>query len=170
MYNTYDIFINVIENLKKNKNVKSIIHVGSSKDKIKDTNCQINDIDLFIIVEKQKENQIRKVEKINNIEFDFNYISIDGSYQFIENMSFLRGKLRFPGHGLYREYHLGLFHHAPKLPFPQENPVFQPGQHQIKLVRRQHQEKPANLGQLVPVLRWYQFDGAKADRAAPDLF
>ena len=83
MYNTYDIFINVIENLKKDENVKSIIHVGSSKDKIKNPNCQINDIDLFIIVEKQKENQIRKVEKINNIEFDFNYISIDGSYQFI---------------------------------------------------------------------------------------
>lgn len=106
MYNTYDIFINVIENLKKNKNVKSIIHVGSSKDKIKNPNCKINDIDLFIIVEKQNENQIRKVEKINNIEFDFNYISIDGSYQFIENKIYFFLKIK-DGNIIYDENNIG---------------------------------------------------------------
>lgn len=106
MYNTYDIFINVIENLKKNKNVKSIIHVGSSKDKIKNPNCKINDIDLFIIVEKQNENQIRKVKKINNIEFDFNYISIDGSYQFIENKTYFFLKIK-DGNIIYDENNIG---------------------------------------------------------------
>lgn len=106
MYSNYDIFIKVIEDLKKNKNVKSIIHVGSSKDKIKNPNCQINDIDLFIIVEKQKENQIRKVEKINNIEFDFNYISIDGSYQFIENKTYFFLKIK-DGNIIYDENNIG---------------------------------------------------------------
>lgn len=106
MYNTYDIFINVIENLKKDENVKSIIHVGSSKDKIKNPNCKINDIDLFIIVEKQNENQIRKVKKINNIEFDFNYISIDGSYQFIENKIYFFLKIK-DGNIIYDENNIG---------------------------------------------------------------
>ena len=49
--NTYNVFTNVIKNLKKNKNIKSIIHVGSSKNKITKNNCKVNDIDLFIIVE-----------------------------------------------------------------------------------------------------------------------
>lgn len=106
MYSNYDIFIKVIEDLKKNKNVKSIIHVGSSKDKIKNPNCKINDIDLFIIVEKQKENQIRKVKKINNIEFDFNYISIDGSYQFIENKTYFFLKIK-DGNIIYDENNIG---------------------------------------------------------------
>ena len=48
--NTYNVFTNVIKNLKKNKNIKSIIHVGSSKNKITKNNCKVNDIDLFIIV------------------------------------------------------------------------------------------------------------------------
>ena len=94
------------ENLKKNKNVKSIIHVGSRKDKIKNPNCKINDIDLFIIVEKQNENQIRKVKKINNIEFDFNYISIDGSYQFIENKTYFFLKIK-DGNIIYDENNIG---------------------------------------------------------------
>lgn len=106
MYSNYDIFIKVIEDLKKNKNVKSIIHVGSSKDKIKNPNCKINDIDLFIIVEKQNENQIRKVKKINNIEFDFNYISIDGSYQFIENKTYFFLKIK-DGNIIYDENNIG---------------------------------------------------------------
>ena len=52
--NVYNTFFEVIENLKKDKNVKSIIHVGSSKDKIYEESCKINDIDLFIIVEKKE--------------------------------------------------------------------------------------------------------------------
>ena len=75
--NTYNVFTNVIKNLKKNKNIKSIIHVGSSKNKITKNNCKVNDIDLFIIVENQNIDQIRKIETINNVEFDFNYISIE---------------------------------------------------------------------------------------------
>ena len=69
--NVYNTFINVIETLKKDKNTKSIILVGSSKDKLEkykklendyqlpdsvetegnNINLTINDIDLFIIVE-----------------------------------------------------------------------------------------------------------------------
>lgn len=86
--NIYNTFVKVIENLKKNRNVNSIIHVGSSKEKIYEKNCNINDIDLFIIVENQEQNQIRKIEKINNVEFDFNYISIEGCYRFIESKTY----------------------------------------------------------------------------------
>ena len=54
----------ILKNLKKNKNIKSIIHVGSSKNKITKNNCKVNDIDLFIIVENQNIDQIRKIETI----------------------------------------------------------------------------------------------------------
>ena len=101
MNNIYNTFIDEIEKLKKDKNVKSIIHVGSSKDKI-DNNCKINDLDLFIIVEKQEENQIRKIEKINEIEFDFNYISLDGCYEFINNKTYFFLKIK-DGKLLYDE-------------------------------------------------------------------
>lgn len=105
MNNIYNTFIDEIEKLKKDKNVKSIIHVGSSKDKI-DNNCKINDIDLFIIVEKQEENQIRKIEKINEIEFDFNYISLDGCYEFINNKTYFFLKIK-DGKLLYDENNIG---------------------------------------------------------------
>ena len=79
--------------------------MGSSKDKI-DNNCKINDIDLFIIVEKQEENQIRKIEKINEIEFDFNYISLDGCYEFINNKTYFFLKIK-DGKLLYDENNIG---------------------------------------------------------------
>lgn len=104
--NVYNTFFEVIENLKKNKDVKSIIHVGSSKDKIYEENCIINDIDLFIIVENQEENQIRKIEKINEIEFDFNYISIEGCYNFLENKTYFFLNIK-DGKIIYDENNLG---------------------------------------------------------------
>ena len=105
MYN-YNTFVKVIENLKKNINVKSIIHVGSSKDKIYEENCHINDIDLFIIVEHQEKYQIRKIEKINDIEFDFNYISIEGCYNFIDSKTYFFLNIK-DGKLLYDENNLG---------------------------------------------------------------
>lgn len=90
----YSTFINVIEKLKQDENIKSIIHVGSSKNLISNPNFKVNDIDLFIIVDKQEINQIRKIEKINNIEFDFNYISIKGSYDFIESKTYFFLKIK----------------------------------------------------------------------------
>ena len=104
--NIYNTFFEVIENLKQNKNVKAIIHVGSSKDKIYEKNCKINDIDLFIIVESQEENQIRKIEKINNIEFDFNYISVEGCYNFLESKTYFFLNIK-DGKLLYDENNLG---------------------------------------------------------------
>lgn len=86
--NVYNTFCDVIEDLKKDTNIKSIIHVGSSKENIYEKNCKLNDIDLFIFVEKQEKDQIRKIEKINEIEFDFNYISVEGCYNFIENKTY----------------------------------------------------------------------------------
>ncbi|WP_455540068.1 hypothetical protein [Terrisporobacter sp.] len=103
--NIYNTFINEIEKLKKNKNVKSIIHVGSSKDKIYE-NCKVNDIDLFIIVEKQEKKQIRKIEEINNVEFDFNYISLDGCYNFINSKTYFFLKIK-DGKLLYDENNIG---------------------------------------------------------------
>ena len=99
--NVYNTFINVIETLKKDKNTKSIILVGSSKDKLEkykklendyrlpdsvetedhNINLTINDIDLFIIVENQEEDQIRQIKNIDNIEFDMNFISIKGCHE-----------------------------------------------------------------------------------------
>lgn len=104
--NTYNVFTNVIKNLKKNKNIKSIIHVGSSKNKITKNNCKVNDIDLFIIVENQNIDQIRKIETINNVEFDFNYISIEGSYRFIENKTYFFLEVK-DGNILYDKNNIG---------------------------------------------------------------
>lgn len=104
--NVYDTFAEVIEGLKKNENIKSIIHVGSSKDKIYEKNCKVNDIDLFIIVENQEKNQIRKIEKINEIEFDFNYISTEGCYNFIESKIYFFLKIK-DGKLLYDENDFG---------------------------------------------------------------
>ena len=104
--NVYNTFFEVIENLKKDKNVKSIIHVGSSKDKIYEESCKINDIDLFIIVEKQEENQIRKIDTINEVEFDFNYISVKGCYNFLESKTYFFLNIK-DGKLLYDENDLG---------------------------------------------------------------
>lgn len=104
--NIYNTFVKVIEGIKKDKNVKSIIHVGSSKGKIYEENPKVNDIDLFIIVENQEKNQIRKVEKIGEIEFDFNYISIKGCYDFIESKTYFFLNIK-DGKLLYDENDLG---------------------------------------------------------------
>lgn len=104
--NIYNTFKKVIEDVKRDKNVKAIIHVGSSKGKIYEENPKVNDIDLFIIVENQEKNQIRKVEKIGEIEFDFNYISIKGCYDFIESKTYFFLNIK-DGKLLYDENDLG---------------------------------------------------------------
>ncbi|WP_434798923.1 hypothetical protein [Terrisporobacter vanillatitrophus] len=104
--NIYNTFVKVIEGFKKDKNVKSIIHVGSSKEKIYEENTKVNDIDLFIIVGNQEKNQIRKVEKIDEIEFDFNYISIKGCYDFIESKTYFFLNIK-DGKLLYDENNFG---------------------------------------------------------------
>lgn len=104
--NVYNTFFSIIEDLKKDENVKSIIHVGSSKDKIWENDYKVNDIDLFIIVENQEKDQIRIVEKINEIEFDFNYISLEGCYNFIESKKYFFLNIK-EGKILYDENDLG---------------------------------------------------------------
>ena len=104
--NIYNTFVEVIEKLKMDENVKSIIHVGSSKNKIYEDSNSINDIDLFIIVEKQEANQIRKIKNINNIEFDLNFISIEGSRHFIEEKTYFFLKIK-DGNILYDENNIG---------------------------------------------------------------
>ena len=124
--NVYNTFINVIETLKKDKNTKSIILVGSSKDKLEkykklendyrlpdsvetednNINLTINDIDLFILVENQAENQIRETKNIDNIEFDMNFISIKGCQNFIESKTYFFLKIK-DGKLLYDVDNLG---------------------------------------------------------------
>ena len=124
--NVYNTFINVIETLKKYKNTKAIILVGSSKDKLEkykklendyrfpdsvetednNINLTINDIDLFIIVENQEENQIRETKNIDNIEFDMNFISIKGCQNFIESKTYFFLKIK-DGSLLYDVDNLG---------------------------------------------------------------
>ena len=53
MNNIYNTFIDEIEKLKKDKNVKSIIHVGSSKDKI-DNNMLSSNIQVNLFDEENK--------------------------------------------------------------------------------------------------------------------
>lgn len=102
----YNTFVDVINNLKNSENIKSIIHVGSSKDQIYGKGFKINDIDLFIIVENQEKDQIRKIEQINGVEFDFNYFSIEGSYNFIKNKEYFFLKIK-DGKILYDENNIG---------------------------------------------------------------
>ena len=124
--NVHNTFINVIETLKKDKNTKSIILVGSSKDKLEkykklendyrlpdsvetednNINLTINDIDLFIIVENQEEDQIRQIKNIDNIEFDMNFISIKGCQNFIESKTYFFLKIK-DGKLLYDVDNLG---------------------------------------------------------------
>ena len=61
---------------------------------------------LFIIVENQNIDQIRKIETINNVEFDFNYISIEGSYRFIENKTYFFLEIK-DGNILYDKNNIG---------------------------------------------------------------
>lgn len=104
--NIYNTFINVIENLKKDNNTKSIILVGSCAKKNLETDCNINDIDIFIIVENQEKDQIREIKLINDIEFDMNFISIKGSENFIKDKTYFFLKL-FEGKLLYDVNNIG---------------------------------------------------------------
>ncbi len=78
-------FDTVINNLKNDKNIISIFLVGSSKNKnLIEENLNINDIDLFIIKEKQISDQIREFINYFDIEFDINYFSKESAYKYIE--------------------------------------------------------------------------------------
>lgn len=77
-----------IEKIIKDKKNKIIFLVGSSKDSIfKSEKIYINDIDIFII-SNQSENQIREIKKINNINFDLNYFSIEYANKLISNKEY----------------------------------------------------------------------------------
>ena len=106
-YIIYYTYMEVINRLKMNENTKSIILVGSSKDKnLKDDDCKVNDIDIFVIVKKQEKDQIRDIKTINNIEFDINYISIEGSYDFINKKTYFFLKIK-DGKLIYDEEKIG---------------------------------------------------------------
>ncbi|MEG1411335.1 MAG: hypothetical protein RSD36_15970 [Terrisporobacter sp.] len=92
--NIYKTYLKEIEKLKNDKNIKSIILVGSSKNKDLEKDCKINDIDLFVIVENQEKDQVRVIKTINNVEFDFNFISIEGSNNFIEGRVYFFLKIK----------------------------------------------------------------------------
>lgn len=64
-----------IKNIKDDENTIAIFLVGSSKDIYNKKNIEnITDIDLFIVCE-QNEDQIRKQEQFNGVEFDINKFS-----------------------------------------------------------------------------------------------
>lgn len=91
----YDTYMKEINILKSNINTRAIILVGSSKDKdFTKWDCKINDIDIFVIVEKQNVDQIREIKTVNNIEFDINFISIEGSQNLIKNKTYFFLKVK----------------------------------------------------------------------------
>lgn len=75
----------VVNKLKSDENNISIMLVGSAKYKdLSDENLSINDIDLFVIREKQISDQIREFSNYYGVEFDINYFSIESAYKYIE--------------------------------------------------------------------------------------
>lgn len=83
-----DVFQKEIDLIKNDENTLSIVLVGSSKDLDFEKDVKINDIDLFIFTKEQEEDQIRINKVISSIEFDLNYISIDGCMNFIKNKEY----------------------------------------------------------------------------------
>ena len=80
-----DAFNFVVDRLKEDDNNTLIMLVGSAKYKnLSDENLSINDIDLFVIREKQVSNQIREFSNYYGVEFDINYFSIESAYKYME--------------------------------------------------------------------------------------
>lgn len=80
-----DAFNFVVDRLKEDDNNTLIMLVGSAKYKnLSDENLSINDIDLFVIREKQVSDQIREFSNYYGVEFDINYFSIESAYKYME--------------------------------------------------------------------------------------
>lgn len=80
-----DAFNFVVDRLKEDDNNTLIMLVGSAKYKnLSDEDLSINDIDLFVIREKQVSDQIREFSNYYGVEFDINYFSIESAYKYIE--------------------------------------------------------------------------------------
>lgn len=80
-----DAFNFVVDRLKEDDNNTLIMLVGSAKYKnLSDEDLSINDIDLFVIREKQISDQIREFSNYYGVEFDINYFSIESTYKYIE--------------------------------------------------------------------------------------
>ena len=80
-----DAFNFVVDRLKEDDNNTLIMLVGSAKYKnLSDEDLSINDIDLFVIREKQISDQIREFSNYYGVEFDINYFSIESAYKYIE--------------------------------------------------------------------------------------
>ena len=80
-----DAFNFVVDRLKEDDNNTLIMLVGSAKYKnLSDEDLSINDIDLFVIREKQISDQIREFSNYYGVEFDINYFSIESAYKYME--------------------------------------------------------------------------------------
>lgn len=73
--NIKEIYENELNNIVQNKNVKSVLIVGSAKNIDLEDGEYINDIDLFVIIEEGL-GQVREMKLTNGIEFDINYFPI----------------------------------------------------------------------------------------------
>ena len=80
-----DAFNFVVDRLKEDDNNTLIMLVGSAKYKnLSDEDLSINDIDLFVIREKQISDQIREFSSYFGVDFDINYFSIESANRYIE--------------------------------------------------------------------------------------
>ena len=69
------IYENELKKIIDDKDNKAVLLVGSSKYiDFENNGDKVNDIDIFII-RNQKENQVREIKIIDNLEFDINYFS-----------------------------------------------------------------------------------------------
>ena len=80
----YESYNAMIEKLKSKEENKCIILTGSARKYSFDTSKEINDIDLFIIKDKQSSDQIREFIKFKGIDYDLNFFSYESALKYME--------------------------------------------------------------------------------------
>ena len=80
----YKSYSKMIEKLKSREENKCIILTGSARKFDFKEEKGINDIDLFIIKENQKSDQIRELIQFQGIDYDLNFFSYESALKYME--------------------------------------------------------------------------------------
>jgi hypothetical protein len=104
--NIKEIYENEFQNIMKNKNIKSVLIVGSAKNIDLEDAEYINDIDLFVITQEGS-GQVREMKLIQGIEFDINYFPISLVDELVRNNEYFFIQAMKNAKLVYDEYDLG---------------------------------------------------------------